>query len=505
MLNVLEKMDRVLKNKNSITLVGTIMHNDQKISTGISGLDEILLGGLIPNQSYLIQGGPGTGKSTIGFHYLQEGVKKNESSLYISLGENSDNLKENAIKMGINLDGIHFLDLNPEGSFDSNFETYSIFPTSEIENDSIFKSIIDAVEKYQPKRVFLDSITMFQFLNQDQYQTRNLALSFIKYICRNSATLMMTSELSDKSTEKEATFWVDGIINLEFTETWRKISLLKYRGSDFRSGNHAFKITSKGFILFPSLRPKDYSRKFSSKPNSSGIEALDKLLNGGVEQGTTSLVTGPSGVGKTNLCVQFIKEAAKRGQRSAIYTFEESAEVIVRRSESINVPVQDMIDKDFLKILSIEPLSYSPDEFSQIVRDDVENNNTKFVLLDSIGGYGMAVREENTLERLHSLCVYLQNMGVTTFLINETKSITGTLEATNIHASYLADNIIFLRYLEMDGELHKAIGVLKKRLSDFERSIREFEITKNGIQVGNRLTGLRGILTGSPEIQPKTA
>jgi circadian clock protein KaiC len=159
---------------------------------------------------------------------------------------------------------------------------------------------------------------MFQFLNQDPYQTRNMALSFIKYICKSGATLLMTSELSEKSTEKEATFWVDGIINLEFSETWRRLSILKYRGSDFRSGNHAFKIGKSGFELFPALRPNRYNRQFLSEPMSSGLPELDKMLHGGIEKGTTSLITGPSGVGKTNLCVQFLKEAASRGERSAI-------------------------------------------------------------------------------------------------------------------------------------------------------------------------------------------
>ncbi|HET8866493.1 MAG TPA: ATPase domain-containing protein [Gracilimonas sp.] len=475
------------------------MSTVEKISTGISGLDEVLDGGLIPKQSYLIQGGPGTGKSTIGYHFLEQGVKDGESSLYISFGESNEHVHVNTKKLGINLKGVHFLDLNPETDITKDFDAYSVFSSAEVESSSIFEPIVKAVEKHQPKRVFLDSITMFQFLNQDPFQTRNMALAFIKYICSNGATLVMTSELSEKSTEKEATFWVDGIMNLVFADSWRKLNVVKYRGSDFRNGNHAFKINSSGFIVFPALSPNKYSRNFITEPVSSGIKELDTLLNGGIEQGTTSLVTGPSGVGKTNLCVQFLKEAANRGERSAIYTFEESKEVIVKRSESINVPIQGMLDKGFLKIESIEPLSYSPDEFSKMVRTDVEENGTKFVMLDSIGGYGMAVKEENTLERLHSLTVYLQNMGVTTFLLNETKSITGTLEATNIHASYLADNIIFLRYLEMEGELQKAIGVLKKRLSDFEKSIRKFDITKDGIHVGDKLTGFKGILSGAPE------
>ncbi|MDR9415247.1 MAG: ATPase domain-containing protein [Gracilimonas sp.] len=475
------------------------MLEEEKISTGIDGLDEILIGGLIPRQSYLIQGGPGTGKSTIGYHFLEQGVKDGDSSLYISFGESVDHVKINAEKLGISLEGVHFLDLNPASDLTKDFEPYSVFTSTEVETSSIFNPIVEAIDEYSPKRVFLDSITMFQFLNQDSFQTRNMALSFIKHICNSGATLLMTSELSEKSADKDATFWVDGIFNLVYTDTWRKLNVLKYRGSDCREGNHAFRISTSGFEVFPSLRPNKYSRQYITKPVSSGLPELDKLINGGIEQGTTTLVTGPSGVGKTNLCVQFLKEAASRGERSAVYTFEESVEVILKRSESISVPVKKMINSGNLTIKSIEPLSYSPDEFSKIVRNDVEENDTKFVLIDSIGGYGMAVREENTLDRLHSLTVYLQNMGITTFLINETQSITGTLETTNMHASYLADNIIFLRYFEMDGELQKAIGVLKKRLSDFEKSIRRFHITKDGIRVGDKLSGFRGILSGIPQ------
>lgn len=475
------------------------MYQDEKISTGISGLDEILLGGLISEQAYLIQGGPGSGKSTIGYHYLEEGIKKGESVLYISLGEGNKHIANNASKMNIDLEQIHFLDLSNKTELTDDFDTYSVFSTAEVESSSLIQPIIDAIDTYQPKRVFLDSITMFQFLNQDPYQIRNLALSFIKYICKSGATLLMTSELSEKSTDKEATFWVDGIINLEYGDSWRKISIIKYRGSDYRSGNHAFKIGTNGISVYSNLRPNQYSRKFISSALSSGIAELDKLLNGGIEKGTTTLITGPSGVGKTNVCVQFIKEAATREQRSVIYTFEESKEVILKRSESINVPIRNMLNTGFLEIISVEPLSYSPDEFAQLVRQDIEDNGTQFVLIDSIGGYSMAVREENTLERLHSLTVYLQNMGITSFLINETKSITGTLEATNMHASYLADNILFLRYIEVDGELQKVIGVLKKRLSDFEKSLRRFLITSDGIQVGEKLTGLKGILSGIPE------
>lgn len=474
------------------------MRDTKKISTGVSGLDEILHGGLLPRKSYLLKGGPGTGKSSFGYHFLERALKDNESALYITLGETRDNIISNAKQLGIDLSGVHFLDLTPEEDVYKNSRSYNVFTSAEVEQEPIIQSIVKAVEEYEPTCVFLDSITMLRSLNQDPFQMRNMALSFIKFICQH-ATLLITSEAYEHTADKDATFWVDGIIHLEYSPAWRKISVSKYRGSDFFHGNHAFKINNNGIIVYPRLQSGNYERSYLSEPISTGIGELDKLLHGGLEKGTVTIISGPTGAGKTNFGIQFAKEAASRGERSAVYTFEESAEVLMKRSESIGVPVRSMIENGNLKITPVEPLSYSPDEFSAMVRKDVEENGTKIVIIDSIGGYGLSVREENTLERLHALTVYLQNMGITTLLVNETANVTGQFETTGMNASYLADNIIFLRYLELKGELRKAIGVLKKRMSDFEHSIREFDITSEGLKVGKKMTNLRGILTGLPE------
>lgn len=462
-------------------------------------MDEILKGGFLPQKSYLLKGGPGTGKSTFGYHFLDRALKDGEEVLYITLGETKENIIDNASQLGIDLKEVHFLDLTPDEEIYRNSKTYSVFSPAEVEQQPMISSIVEAVEKYNPSCVFLDSITMLRSVNQDPFQARNMALSFIQFICNRGATLLITSEAYDQSADKESTFWVDGIINLEYSSDWRKINVSKYRGSDFLPGNHAFKIDKQGVAVYPRLQPGNYERTFLSEPISTGIVELDELLHGGLERGTVSIVSGPTGVGKTNFGIQFAKEAASRGDRTAVFSFEESADVLAKRSESIGVPVQSMIKEGNLTITSVEPLSYSPDEFAAMVRNDIEENDTKIVIIDSVGGYSLSVREENTLERLHSLTVYLQNMGVTTLLIHETANVTGQFETTGMNASYLADNIIFLRYLELNGELRKAIGVLKKRMSDFERSIREFDITKDGLKVGGKLTNLRGILTGLPE------
>ncbi|NGP75351.1 AAA family ATPase [Balneolaceae bacterium YR4-1] len=475
------------------------MKEKNKVSSGVAGLDEILKGGFLPQKSYLIKGGPGTGKSTLGYHFLDKALKDGAEVLYITLGETRENIIENGSQLGIDLSDAHFLDLSPGEDVYRNSKTYSVFSPVEVEQEPMIQSIVEAVEKYSPSCVFLDSITMLQSLNQDPFQMRNMALSFIQFVCNKGATLLITSEAHDQASDKEATFWVDGIIHLEYSLDWRRVTVSKYRGSDFLHGNHAFKIDERGVTVYPRLRPGNYERNFQSDPISTGINELDELLHGGLERGTVSIISGPTGVGKTNFGIQFAKEAASRGDRSAVYTFEESADVLAKRSESIGVPVKSMIENGNLTITSVEPLSYSPDEFAALVRSDIEENDTKIVIIDSVGGYSLSVREENTLERLHSLTVFLQNMGVTTLLIHETANVTGQFETTGMNASYLADNIIFLRYLELNGELRKAIGVLKKRMSDFERSIREFDITKDGLRVGGKLTKLRGILTGLPE------
>lgn len=476
------------------------MEQGNKLATGLTGLDEILHGGVLPQKSYLVQGGPGSGKSTFGLHFLSEVSTNGGKALYITLGESKDSIQANASRMGIDTSDVAFLDLSPKDDLHQNSSSYNVFSARDVEQEPLMKAITEALEEHDPDRVLLDSITMLRFLNKDPFQMRKMALSFIHYITGRGATLMLVSETAKNSSEKEATFWVDGIIKLNNESAWRKIKVTKFRGSDFESGEHAFKITGQGVTVFPRLRPNEYNRTFKNESLSSGIAEIDNLLHGGIEQGTVSLIVGATGVGKTNLGLQFLKEAASRNERSALYTFEESQELVLNRSRNLNIPIDEMIDKGNLNINPVEPLSYSPDEFANMVRTDVEENGTRLVMIDSVGGYNLAIREENILERLHGLTVYLQNMGVTTLIINESDNITGQFQATSMNASYLADNILFLRYLEVNGELRKSIGVLKKRLSDFEKTIREYKITSDGIKVGEPLRNMRGILSGNPDI-----
>lgn len=471
-----------------------------RISIGIENLDSILNGGLIKQKSYLVKGGPGTGKSTVGYHFLKEGASNSESTMLITLGEPEKNIRRHTKKQGIDLSDTEILDLSQGNSPLNEEQNYSVFSPVEVEAQPIIQQVVEAIETHRPDRVMLDSLTMLKYLYQNQFQYKNMALSLINHVCSTGATLLMVSETQPTSAEDEAEFWVDGVLSVSYSDDWRRISVVKFRGSSFQDGKNAMKINDQGISVFPRLQPNKYDRIFSSEPISSGVDELDDMLHGGIEKGTISMFTGPTGAGKTNLGIQFMKEASVRGERSVIYTFEESAGAIIKRSRLIGVPVDDMIESGQLTIKSIEPFSFSPDEFSMMVRKDIEENDTKIVMLDSVGGYSLTVREDDALERLHSLCTYLGNVGVTGFLVSETTNVTGDFVATNLHASYLADNIIFLRYIEVEGELRKSIGILKKRMSDFEKSIREFKITGDGIQLGEPLTNMQGILSGNPQI-----
>jgi circadian clock protein KaiC len=250
--------------------------------------------------------------------------------------------------------------------------------------------------------------------------------------------------------------------------------------------------------VFPRLIPDEHRKPYAPEIISSGVPELDAMLHGGIERGTATIITGPCGVGKTTLGLLFMKEAATRGERSVFYTFEESRENIIHRSEAIKIPLASMIKQGALSLVKIEPLQYTSSELDSIIRREVEEKNVRVICLDSVSGYRLALKGEDLITRMHALSRYLMNMGITVILINEVEGITGDFRATEVGISYIADNIIFMRYLEMAGELRKSIGILKKRLSDHEKLLRELEITSQGVKIGKPLVSLRGILSGMP-------
>ncbi|MBD2001127.1 AAA family ATPase [Leptolyngbya sp. FACHB-541] len=470
-----------------------------RLSTGVPGLDEILYGGLIPQQAYLVRGGPGVGKTTLGLEFLSAGVAQGENSLFIVLGEAESQVRTNGNRLGFNTEAITFLDLSPSSDFFTEVETYDIFSPAEVEREPTTQKIVEQVKQLQPKRVFIDAMTQFRYLATDVFQFRKQVLSFLRFLLEQGATVLFASESSPTMPDDDLQFMSDGVIELQQTNGTRCLMVVKFRGSGFRAGAHTFRLLATGMEVFPRLQPEAYERDFKMEAIPSGVPELDALLDGGIERGTVTIFTGPTGVGKTTIGVQFIKAAAERGERSVLYAFEEQVSMVLHRAEAISIPVRGMVQRETLSIVAVEPLQFSPDEFANLVRQEVEQKQARIVMLDSIAGYRLSVRGADLVSHLHALCKYLQNVGVTVILINETEGITGDFRATEIGISYLADNIVFLRYLEMQGEMRKAIGVLKKRLSNFERTLRELDITSDGIQVGQPLSQLRGILRGEPE------
>lgn len=470
-----------------------------RFSTGIVGFDEILNGGFIPKRAYLVRGGPGCGKTILGLHFLSAGISNHEPSLYITLGEPSEQIKTNGAILGFNTEAMHFLDLSPGADFFTQVQTYDIFSPAEVEREPTTQRIIESVESLKPKRVLIDYMTHFRYLCTDDFQFRKQVLSFMRFLLQTGATVLFTSESSPEAPDDDLQFISDGVINLHNSSEGRNISITKFRGSDFLAGLHSLRLTSQGVQIAPRLQPKFFKQEFIVETISSGVPEIDELLHGGVERGTVTLFTGPTGVGKTTLGLQFMKEAAGRGERSIIYTFEESENSLLTRSKGVNIPVDTMVKNGNLSVVRVEPLHLTYDEFANRVRYEVEENKARIVMIDSVAGYRLAMRGADLASHLHTLCKYLQNMGITTILVNETENITGDFRATELGISYIADNIIFLRYLEINGKMQKAIGVLKKRLSNFEKTLREIEITRYGIKVGKPLVNLRKILSGAPE------
>ncbi|MFP4507779.1 MAG: ATPase domain-containing protein [Candidatus Acetothermia bacterium] len=477
----------------------------QRVLTGIEGLDEILDGGLVSGRTYLIRGEAGTGKTILGLNYLIKGVKEDEKSLFITFSETEEQIVQNGKSLGLDPEGIHFLDLSPGSEKFTEEETYDVFHPSEVEKEPITKNIKETVEDLDPDRVFMDAITILRHLNSDQHQFRQQVLSLFQFFTDQGATVLFTSEASAGNPDTDLQFMADGIIELKRTDGRRELKVAKFRGSEFQGDDHALKISGGGLRVYPRLVPKGPKVEGATRETlSSGIPEVDEMLHGGLEGGTVTLFTGPSGTGKTSLALQFAKEAAGRGVRSAVYNFDEDKDLLNRRSEAINIPIGKMIEGGDLLLEEVKPLELTTQQFAQRVREEVEERGAKIVVLDSVNGYNLSIKGEKLQESLYNLSQYFRKKGITAILTNEVSKITGEFQASDMDITVVADNVVFFRYLELRGELRKAIGVLKKRVSDFERNLREFEITEHGIKVGAPMDDLRGILSGQPEWKEKS-
>lgn len=469
-----------------------------KISTGIAGLDEILSGGLIPGFGYLVRGGPGTGKTILGLHFLHEGIKNGENVLFISLEHPERTLRKAYKSLPLDLDKMPFLDLTPTQEFLGQDELYNVFEPIHVEEPTGPK-IIKAIDSIKPTRVFLDGMTQLRSLTPNEFQFRKQIMAFLRYLSDQNISFMFSAEAYSTASDSYLQFISDGIISLEHEAEQRSVWIRKVFGSGFLEGYHSLKITKDGLQVFPALFPKFYKRDFTKEPISFGIPGFDQMLNGGIERGTSTIISGPSGIGKTTLGMQLLNEAATRGEYGVLYSFEEDPKSIIVRCKSLG---NDKCgDADNIKIERVEPLDYSAEEFSLMVRRQVEEMNARIIVIDSVAGYKMALKGKDLGSRLQSLSTYLRNMGVNLVLINEIEQVTGNFKFTEAGISYMVDNIVILRYIELDGLVKKAISIFKKRLSSYDPSIREFRMTEKGIIIEESLKGLRGLLTGIPSRQ----
>lgn len=470
----------------------------ERVNTGIPGLDRILNGGLVANRAYMVRGGPGSGKTMLGEHFLTAAA--DEDSLFVSLEESAENLESNAASVGLDLSDITILDYSPEAERFADDASYDVFAPGD-RGQSLSEDIKDAVDEHEPDRVFVDPLTQLRQYAVDDDQFRQEVRSFTTYVHEKGATLLFTTQPTAEQPDDDLEFISDGSIELGESAKGRTITIRKLRGSGFQRGDHTVRITDEGFHVYPQLVPNVRNRKFDASPVSSGVDALDDMLHGGIEPGTVTVISGPSGVGKTTTATQFATAAADRGGNSVAYLFEEAEATFMHRSETIGMPVREMAESGALTVNEVEPLSVSPDEFAANVREAVETDGARLVVIDGISGYRLSIRgeEDDLVRELHALCRYLRGMGVTVLLVDDVPNVTGAFQATSERISYLADNIIYFRYLEHGAEIRKAGGILKKRSSDFERTLREFEITSDGLRFGEPLRNLTGILSGSPE------
>ncbi|WP_284011313.1 ATPase domain-containing protein [Haloarcula pelagica] len=472
----------------------------ERVPSGTSGLDTVLQGGFLRGQTAIVNGGPGTGKTILALQFLAAG----ETGLYVGFEERADDLRRNAAALGIDLSGVVILDLSEQGSRFFSDQSYSVLSPGQAEGDELIGQIADAIDQESPDRLVIDPLTELRALLPDDYQFRRHISSLANALKERSITTVCTAQVTSEAEERDVQFLGDAAIEIRRTTDHRSLEVTKFRGSGYAGGRHTYRIRSEtGGRVYPKLVPGDHQREVPREQIGSGIDALDSLLGGGVQRGSVTLISGPSGVGKTTLATVFLRAAAQRGETPHGFLFEELASDFRYRTEQLGIGIDELVESGELLLTEVESLTRSPDEFADTVRTAVEEDGARMVVIDGISGYRLGLRggdsQDQLTRELHALCRYLKRMGVTTFLLDEIGTVTGDLMASDEAISYLADNIVFLRYVELDGEVRKVVGVLKKRYGAFEQTIRAFDLGPDGIDVGPPLEGYRGVLTGVPE------
>lgn len=482
-------------------------HTDRALlSTGIPGLDDILRGGLAKGFLYLIEGSPGAGKTTLALQFLIDGARRGEKGLYISLAESEAELRVVAESHGFNLDNITISKLSPPEIAGPASKHYTVFQPAEVELADILETILSKVREISPSRVVLDSMSELRMLARDSLRYRRQVLTLKQFFETQDCTTLLLDERFRDDQQSQVQTIAHGVISLEvlprnYGITRRRLEVTKIRAASFREGFHDYLIVRGGLRVFPRLVSGEH-REGQVTPEllPSGIRELDSLFNGGVHRGTSTLVAGPTGCGKSTLCTQFVLSAAQRKEKGAIFTFDETRQSFLERSRGLGLHVEPYLKDGTIHLEQIDPAELSPGEFIDRIRCGVEEQQWRVVVIDSLNGLMNSMSEEAALTvQLHEVLAYLSHIGVATFLVLAQFGLLGAAMISPTDISYLADNVLLLRYFEVAGEVRQAISVVKRRSGPHERSIRELSIKDGRLSIGEPLTNFAGVLTGTPE------
>jgi circadian clock protein KaiC len=474
-----------------------------RVQTGISGLDDILRGGLPPHRLYLVEGMPGSGKTTLALQFLLNGIAAGEKSVYITLSETRDEIEEVAQSHGWSLAKLEIVELAALDEKIAAEAQSTLFHPSEAELTETTKFIVEAVDRFNPSRVALDSLSELRLLSQTALRYRRQILALKQYFTGRHCTTLFLGDVSAKETESHVESLAHGVIHLaqfapDYGAERRRLIVRKIRGTRYRGGYHDFAIKTGGLKVFPRLVAAEHHKKFTPENVSSGVKGLDALLGGGLARGTSNLFTGPPGTGKSTLALKFALAAAGRGEKVLLFTFDESLNVLFERARGLKLGLEKMVDKKLVMPVQIDPAELTPGELAFRVQTAVEKDNVSFVYLDSLNGYLHSMGDERSLNlQLHELLTYLNQQGIVTILVLSPQGMLGPMKAP-VDLTYLADTVLALRFFEADGAVHKAISVLKKRTGRHEATIRKLSIASSGIVVSAPLTEFRGVLTGVP-------